>query len=84
MTTVSVHSAAAELYRREKPTTSLTTLSATVPDYAAPALKIDVAMHHLDESIANSQRLRTQYAYCTLLEGAAELGVWLRANGYDV
>lgn len=84
-----------EALRREK---SNTNLGATVVhlhnadirqaagsvDYGSAGLKVDRAKHHLDESIPNKQHDRTCAAYRALREGADELYLWLKLNGYKV
>ncbi len=53
-------------------------------DYAAAGLKIDRGVSHMDESVPNKQKLRTEAAFRAMNEGLVELGIWLRANGYEV
>ncbi len=79
------HSAALEAVRREKfdPTINNSRKVGDI-DYGSAGLKIDTACQHLEESLPNHQLHRTQLAYRALVEGTQELGVWLRANGYDV
>lgn len=52
-----------------------------LPDYASAGLKIQVAMHHLDESIPNGQLERTRAGLRLLNEGTAELTAWLVGRG---
>ena len=77
------HSAALEALRRERFSTHITSETIAGIDYASAGLKIQVACDHLDESLPNRQVLRTRRAYAALVEGTAELGLWLRSNGYD-
>lgn len=53
-------------------------------DYSTAGLKVDVARAHLDESIPNRQKRRTELAFKSLAEGVEELRTWLRGSGYDV
>ena len=53
-------------------------------DYSTAGLKVDVARAHLDESIPNRQKRRTELAFKSLTEGVEELRTWLRGSGYDV
>lgn len=80
------YAAALEAHRREPPSPTLHNTPAHGPllDYASAGLKVDVALHHLDESLPGRQRARTTLAFKALREGVEELAVWLRANGYDV
>jgi hypothetical protein len=74
-----------EHFRREPSTMDSIPLKDTaIPDYSTAGGLIDRGKSHLDESIPNGQRRRTETAYAQLLRGVMELGVWLRAKGYDV
>jgi len=53
-------------------------------DYAGPALKIQAGMHHLDESLPNRQKIRSEEAFKAILEGVNELQAWMRAQGFNV
>jgi hypothetical protein len=53
-------------------------------DWGAAGIKIDVAKHHLDESIPNGQMERTQNAFLLMRQGVEELACFLRAKGVKV
>lgn len=53
-------------------------------DWGAAGIKIDIAKHHLDESIPNGQRARTKAAFCLLRQGVEELACFLRAKGIEL
>ena len=72
-----------EPLRREAFSTTVTQHSVGSIDYASAGLKVDLACSHLEESLPNRQLERTSAAYKLLNEGVQELGVWLRANGYN-
>lgn len=74
----------AESHRRELATMDATPVAPLTLDYSGPGMFIQRAMHHLDEALPNGQRLRAEIAYRMLQRGTAELGVWMRAKGYDV
>ena len=42
-------------------------------DYAAALQRVQLALHHLDESLPNAQRARTEAALKVLIRGASEL-----------
>lgn len=83
------HSTYIEFMRRETPTTSLRnvpahTTAGVLVDYASAGLKIDVAVHHLDEALCSRQKLRAERALIALREGMAELEAWMKLSGYNV
>ena len=92
MTTVSDLSAECERLRREPRSNEVTTAAKVlvrvdgepplIADYASAGLKIDLAKHHLDESIPGQQKERTEAAMRAMREGIQELNVWLVLNGY--
>ncbi len=53
-------------------------------DYANSGTQIDAAVAALDEALPGAQKERAEVAYALLSRGVQELGVWMRANGYDV
>lgn len=80
--------AALEALRREPPDPHLSPGSA-VPlpggallDYAGAALKVDLAVHHLDEALPTAQRRRAVLAYTVLRLGVEELHAWMLMRGY--
>jgi len=76
-----------EIYRREQPsmrTTPLTVAELGLLDYSIAGGKIDRGVMHLNEGLPGGQRLRCESAYKSLAEGVQEMGVWMRAAGYDV
>lgn len=75
-----------EVYRREETTMDASPLkpSEIQLDYAFAGTKIDAAKHHLDEGLPNGQKRRSEAAFRLLRTGVEELGVWMRAKGYDV
>lgn len=75
----------AERFRREPTTMNASPLNVHgVLDYATAAQMITTAMHHLDESIPNGQKERTEQSMTLLRLGATQLGAWLDAKGYQV
>lgn len=75
-----------EKFRREQSSLNAQPLSnhPLLPDYSTSGGLIDRGKQHLDESIPNGQKRRTECAYRMMLQGVCDLGVWLRAKGYDV
>lgn len=53
-------------------------------DYAGPAMKIQSGMSHLDESLPNGQKVRSELAFQSMKQGLAELEVWMKAQGFNV
>ena len=88
MSSVKEYSDACEAHRREARDSHLRTAPVNtfgvVLDYASAGLKVQVAMHHLDEGLPGQQKLRCEAAFHALQAGYAELQRWMRANGYDV
>lgn len=70
----------AESHRRE-PNGTLDTTARGTTDYVTGALKVQRAMHHLDESLPGGQLQRTQAAFKLLEAGVAELEAWLKERG---
>jgi hypothetical protein len=56
----------------------------SVPDWSESGMRIQLGMHHLDESLPNGQLARTTKAYLLARQGIEDLGSWLRLNGVDV
>lgn len=83
-----LHSQLLEDVRREPPTTSLGGVPITtrdrIIDYASAGLKIDVAVHHLDEALCGRQKLRSERALAALRDGVQELEEWMKLSGYAV
>lgn len=79
------YAAAAEDLRRSR-SGQLNTVPTAPPllDYASAGLKIDLAKHHLDESLPNGQLDRSVAAFKLLRAGVEELAVWLRQQGATV
>jgi 8-oxo-dGTP diphosphatase len=76
---------ATEAHRRERKTFDTSPIPGfTGRDYAAAATMIQMAMHHLDESIPNGQKRRTELAMELMEHGIADLHDWLTAKGYDM
>jgi len=80
-----------EQYRRERGDASidcnqvrLNTRFEALIDYSSAGLRIDTAMHHLDEGLPLRQRERCTLAFKELERGVFELRLWMSANGYPV
>lgn len=77
-----------EAVRREPPTSSLGGVPITLPartlDYASAGVKIDLAVHHLDEALCSRQKLRAERAMALLKVGVQELEEWMKLSGYAV
>jgi hypothetical protein len=77
-----------EALRREPRNPTVTTRPlqefGVLTDYAGAGLKIQLAMHHLDEGLPGQQKLRVEAAFRSLESGFGELQRWLRGNGYSV
>jgi hypothetical protein len=69
---------------KERPVGLARPLPVEVFDYSGSAQLITSAMMHLDEGLPLGQRQRCEHAYKALMQGAAELGVWMRAHGFNV
>ena len=52
------------------------------PDYAPACIKIQAAMHHLDEALPSRQQQRAESALGALEQGVAELRQYMRLAGY--
>lgn len=78
--------AEAEKFRREKSTLRTTPLpdALGVPDYACSGRVMELAMAHLDESIPNGQKRRTELAFRALILAVRNHEQWLHMQGYDV
>lgn len=53
-------------------------------DYACALQRVQTALHHLDESLPNGQRARTEAAMRLLIRGTAELQAFLSARGLEL
>lgn len=53
-------------------------------DYAAALQRVQFALGHLDESLPNGQRARTEAAMRVLIRGTAELQAFLSARGLEL
>jgi hypothetical protein len=78
------HAPSAESHRREPQTFNSYPVKVELEDYGPALTRITVAKSHLDESIDNGQKLRTEVAFHDMRRGVEELGCWLRAKGYTV
>lgn len=73
-----------EVFRREPKNMSSLPVNTPILDYAQAGTLIDKAMHHLNESLPNGQKRRTETAFAMLEDGCAAMRVWLRQSGYEV
>jgi len=53
-------------------------------DYSLGGLFVDLAKYHLDESLPNGQKERSELALLALEVGLHKLKAWMKAAGYEV
>lgn len=75
--------AAAEFNRREQPSIPSSPIEGVL-DYSQGGTIVDIGCAHLDESLPNGQKARSEAAYTMLALGTVVMGRWMKARGYDV
>ena len=85
------HSKNIEQYRRERCTMDACPIASSVEmaeghvfDYAGAGVLIEMGMHHLNESLPNGQKLRSEEAFKALDQGVEMMRNWMRAKGYAI
>jgi dCMP deaminase len=85
------HSKNIEQYRRERCTMDARPVVSDIAmpeghvfDYAGAGVLVEMGMHHLNESLPNGQKLRSEEAFKALEQGVEMMRNWLRAKGYSV
>lgn len=76
------HNLLMEAHRREKPGDVRTSPASETLDYATAGIKIQCAMHHLDEALPGRQVERARAALAALEEGTREMRDWMKAQGW--
>jgi hypothetical protein len=85
------HSKNIEQYRRERCTMDARPVVSNIAmpeghvfDYAGAGVLVEMGMHHLNESLPNGQKLRSEEAFKALEQGVEMMRNWMRAKGYSV
>lgn len=72
-----------EALRREPRSMDAIPVEGALLDYAQAGMCIQLAMHHLDESLPTGQKERSEKALALLMIGTAMLSEWMELKGYD-